>query len=152
MAYRGNLFLVKTDGRHRYPRAAQRNHVQHPGQGNEARDDSAPDYPRHGIPPTGYIAKTFPANPTWCSRVGARSYSFTAVSGTSTPTPPAKITRRPRSNQGYWLPKLERNAARDVEHQANLTASGWDVLVLWECDVKVADGIADRIREFLERR
>ena len=66
--------------------------------------------------------------------------------------PTCKVARRPRSNQGYWLPKLERNVARDAEHQANLTVSGWDVLVLWGCDVEVGDGIADRIREFLERR
>ena len=62
-----------------------------------------------------------------------------------------RIARRPRSNRDYWLPKLKRNAARDGEHQANLAASGWDVLVLWECDVKAGGGIADRIREFLER-
>ena len=28
--------------------------------------------------------------------------------------PACKIARRPRSNQDYWLPKLERNAARDA--------------------------------------
>lgn len=66
--------------------------------------------------------------------------------------PACRIARRPRSNQDYWLPKLERNTARDGEHQANLEASGWGVLVLWECDVKAGSGIASRIREFLERR
>ena len=66
--------------------------------------------------------------------------------------PACKIARRPRSNQDYWLPKLERNVARDAEHHANLTGSGWDVLVLWECDVEAGGGIAGRIREFLERR
>ena len=63
-----------------------------------------------------------------------------------------KISRRPRSNQDYWLPKLERNATRDAEHQARLTELGWDVLVIWECDVESGDGIADLIREFLELR
>ena len=64
--------------------------------------------------------------------------------------PACKIARRPRSNQDYWLPKLERNVARDTQHQASLTELGWDVLVLWECDVEAGAGIADRIREFLE--
>ena len=63
-----------------------------------------------------------------------------------------KISRRPRSNQYYWLPKLERNATRDAEHQARLTELGWGVLVIWECDVESGDGIADLIREFLELR
>ena len=65
--------------------------------------------------------------------------------------PACKIARRPRSNQDYWLPKLERNVARDTQHQASLTELGWDVLVLWECDVEAGAGITDRIREFLER-
>ena len=32
----------------------------------------------------------------------------------------------------HWLPKLERNVARDAEHQARLRELGWDVLVIWE--------------------
>ena len=66
--------------------------------------------------------------------------------------PSCKIARLPQSNQGYWLPKLERNAARDAEHEARLVELGWDVLVVWECAVEASNGIADRIREFLERR
>ena len=65
--------------------------------------------------------------------------------------PAYKIVHRPKSNLDYWLPKLERNVARDVENCARLAESGWDVLVLWECDVATGDGIAGRIREFLER-
>ncbi len=40
-----------------------------------------------------------------------------------------------RSNLGYWLPKLERNQARDVRAQAELSAAGWRVLVIWECQI-----------------
>ena len=65
--------------------------------------------------------------------------------------PACKISRRPQSNQHYWSPKLERNVARDAEHQARLAELGWDVLVIWECDVETGGGIADRIRKFLER-
>ena len=65
--------------------------------------------------------------------------------------PSCKIARLPQSNRDYWLPKLKRNAARDTEHQSRLAELGWDVLVIWECDVEAGNGIADRIREFLER-
>ena len=65
--------------------------------------------------------------------------------------PACRIARRPKSNQHYWLPKLERNVIRDAEHLAQLAQLGWDVLVIWECDVVSDDGIADRIRGFLER-
>jgi DNA mismatch endonuclease (patch repair protein) len=40
-----------------------------------------------------------------------------------------------RSNLGYWLPKLERNQARDARVQAELGAAGWRVLIIWECQI-----------------
>ena len=57
--------------------------------------------------------------------------------------------RLPQSNRGYWLPKLERNAARDAQHATTLKKSGWKVLILWECEVEGDTGLRDRIREFL---
>ena len=65
--------------------------------------------------------------------------------------PACKIAHRPQSNQHYWLPKLARTVARDAEHQTRLAELGWDVLVIWECDVETGGGIPDRIRNFLER-
>ena len=66
--------------------------------------------------------------------------------------PACKISHRPKSNRDYWLPKLKRNVVRDIEHLARLSELGWDSLVVWECEVRTGDGIADRIREFLGRR
>ena len=34
--------------------------------------------------------------------------------------PGCRIARRPQSNREYWLPKLERNAARDAENVGRL--------------------------------
>ena len=64
--------------------------------------------------------------------------------------PGCRIARRPKSNRRYWLPKLERNVARDAEHLVQLERLGWDVLVVWECEVDAVDRTAERIREFLE--
>lgn len=64
--------------------------------------------------------------------------------------PACKIVRRPRSNLDYWLPKLERNVSRDAEHQARLAELGWRALVIWECEIKAGDGMADRIHGFLQ--
>ena len=61
-----------------------------------------------------------------------------------------RIARLPKSNRHYWLPKLERTVARDAEQRAELAKRGWRVLVIWECDVVGDNGIADRIRDFLE--
>ena len=65
--------------------------------------------------------------------------------------PDCKIARQPRSNRDYWLPKLQRNALRDAEHQADLEAAGWKILVVWECETKSIDNIQNIIREYLER-
>lgn len=38
----------------------------------------------------------------------------------------------PKTNRGYWVPKLERNVARDELVTAALRRSGWTVLRIWE--------------------
>lgn len=42
----------------------------------------------------------------------------------------------PKSNEGYWRPKLEGNAKRDLEHKQRLEEMGWRVLTVWECELK----------------
>lgn len=44
--------------------------------------------------------------------------------------------RRPKSNAGYWSPKIDRNQARDEAHLAALAALGWSTLVIWECQLR----------------
>ncbi|WP_150049097.1 MULTISPECIES: hypothetical protein [Methylomonas] len=55
----------------------------------------------------------------------------------------------PKSNQEYWLPKLNRNIERDKKVKAGLTEMGWEVLVVWECEVKDQDALLARINNFL---
>lgn len=57
----------------------------------------------------------------------------------------------PTGNHAYWLPKFTRNVARDVENLAGLRMLGWRVLTVWECEVKDAGRLNERIRRFLER-
>ncbi len=46
--------------------------------------------------------------------------------------------RKPRlvSNREYWIPKIERNMARDERVNRELEESGWTVLRFWESDIK----------------
>jgi DNA mismatch endonuclease (patch repair protein) len=60
-----------------------------------------------------------------------------------------KGSHLPRSNEGYWLPKLERNRARDTEHLKALRADGWACLVLWECQLKKTWLVRQRLSKFL---
>ena len=57
--------------------------------------------------------------------------------------------RSPKSNRDYWLPKLRKNRERDVQHQAKLRDAGWEVLVLWECQMKDGQWLAATLRRFL---
>ncbi|MEX2451693.1 MAG: very short patch repair endonuclease [Rhodospirillales bacterium] len=64
--------------------------------------------------------------------------------------PNCKIAHTPKSNQSYWLPKLKRNKTRDKQHQIKLREMGWDVLVIWECELKTnGDSLNSKIRGFL---
>lgn len=38
----------------------------------------------------------------------------------------------PKSNVGYWRPKIERNRERDTETTKRLVSLGWTVLRFWE--------------------
>ncbi len=42
----------------------------------------------------------------------------------------------PSSNQEYWIPKIKRNAERDEQNIKSLSELGWNVLVVWECQLK----------------
>ena len=61
------------------------------------------------------------------------------------------ISRKPRSNQQYWLPKLQRNVARDAQHKSDLRRLGWRCLVVWECEVKNEASLIRTVRRFLQR-
>lgn len=47
-----------------------------------------------------------------------------------------KYARLPKSRPEYWEPKLKRNIENDRKHYHELEASGWHVIVLWECELK----------------
>jgi DNA mismatch endonuclease (patch repair protein) len=62
-----------------------------------------------------------------------------------------KAAHNPKSNQEYWVPKLERNKARDGKNIEGLEAKGWQVLVIWECEVRDEVALRKRLRTFLGR-
>ena len=58
----------------------------------------------------------------------------------------------PSSNQEYWEPKILRNVERDNQNTALLKESGWNIIVVWECELKKAvreqtlEKLAEQIR------
>ena len=55
----------------------------------------------------------------------------------------------PKSRSPYWREKLERNRQRDLENEQRLRDLGWDVLVIWECQLKDRSQLPETLREFL---
>lgn len=43
---------------------------------------------------------------------------------------------KPADNADYWQKKIARNKQRDNEVTATLSAKGWTVVRLWECEIK----------------
>lgn len=44
----------------------------------------------------------------------------------------------PESNIDYWKPKILGNVERDKKYTALLVSAGWNVIVVWECELKKA--------------
>ena len=58
-----------------------------------------------------------------------------------------------KSNQEFWLPKIERNIERDKEVNAELTLNGWVVLRFWGKDImKNMDECIKEIEDAISKR
>lgn len=55
----------------------------------------------------------------------------------------------PATNTDYWRPKILRNVERDRASQEQLSADGWKVLLVWECQLKPKQ-IQNTLEELVE--
>jgi len=63
---------------------------------------------------------------------------------------PCKRGKRiPENNRDYWIRKRRRNANRDRRVARELQQLGWEVLTIWECEMRIPDELAERIERFL---
>jgi DNA mismatch endonuclease (patch repair protein) len=61
----------------------------------------------------------------------------------------ARGSRVPKANRAYWTGKIGRNRARDIETRAKLEALGWRVETVWECELKDAAALEQRLADIL---
>ena len=47
-----------------------------------------------------------------------------------------KNATMPKSNTDFWKEKLGKNVDNDHKHQEQLREMGWNVIVLWECELE----------------
>lgn len=58
-------------------------------------------------------------------------------------------SKRPTTNTEFWNRKIDGNLARDAKTQADLTALGWSVLVVWQCEIRDKGALQERLRAFM---
>ena len=54
----------------------------------------------------------------------------------------------PKRNSAYWEEKLERNRERDRQKTEALSGLGYDILVVWECDLAHPERLERRLHRF----
>ena len=56
----------------------------------------------------------------------------------------------PKSNLDYWIPKLQHNKARDTENVNTLKSLGWNVIIIWACELSTAQKREHRLNLLVE--
>ena len=66
------------------------------------------------------------------------------------PDPDCRLARLPKSRLDFWLPKLKGNRERDVATVARLESMEWNVLLVWECELRDREQLENKLRRFVE--
>lgn len=60
-----------------------------------------------------------------------------------------KRAKPPKSNLGYWLPKLAETKRRDQSNYDEFKKMEWQSYVVWECETSDLEELSQRLRSFL---
>jgi DNA mismatch endonuclease, patch repair protein len=58
------------------------------------------------------------------------------------------MTTTPKTRTEFWQQKFDANKARDALSESKLSALGWRVLVVWECETRDLAKLERRLRRF----
>ena len=57
-----------------------------------------------------------------------------------------KSANVPKTNTEFWINKMSRNRARDIRKVTELTSLGFQVITIWECEVKKdIEGLMEKV-------
>lgn len=60
-----------------------------------------------------------------------------------------KYAKVPKSRAEFWREKMDKNKFRDERNQKELEQLGWDVFVVWQCQLKDPARMLDDLLSFL---
>jgi len=63
-----------------------------------------------------------------------------------------KISNEPKTRTAYWQARFSKNKERDRANLLALHQLGWETLVVWECEVRHLDRLAEQLVAFLGPR
>ncbi len=63
-----------------------------------------------------------------------------------------KYFKYPATSTEFWVDKLDANAMRDQENYKNLKELGWNILIIWTCELKpkVINNLCFRLVNFID--
>ena len=61
-----------------------------------------------------------------------------------------KKSRRPTTNVDFWNTKLNKNMERDVQTETELKKQGWNVVTVWDCEIKDKDLLIQTLKTSLK--
>ena len=56
----------------------------------------------------------------------------------------------PARNVAFWNEKFNKTVLRDKKNRKALKQDGWDVLTIWECELKNKIALMEKLRNFLD--
>jgi DNA mismatch endonuclease Vsr len=60
-----------------------------------------------------------------------------------------KVANTPKTRTKYWTAKFAKNKLRDSENARRLTSDGWNVMIVWECQLKERSRLVSALTSFL---
>lgn len=64
--------------------------------------------------------------------------------------PGCRYASSPKTRVRFWEAKFEGNVVRDRRNEEALGELGWRVMVIWECETRDGEAVAERIVGFLQ--
>jgi DNA mismatch endonuclease (patch repair protein) len=58
-----------------------------------------------------------------------------------------KRTKMPKTRIYYWVEKIEGNRRRDARKRRKLRMLGWKVVIVWECELKHPERLAEKLQK-----
>ena len=64
----------------------------------------------------------------------------------------------PKNNAEFWRQKIKTNISRDQRKEAQLRDMGWNVMIVWECELRppkrqaTLEWLESQLRQILEKR